>query len=89
MEVKMSGIRPRDLMNEGWISFELLNEESLNHEYTLKEYYELLQNSLKMHGMYGRNVKVQPGMPLYERAHNLGFLKWKDNKIKSLKKVNK
>ena len=82
MEVKMSGIRPRDLMNEGWISYELYSEEALDREYTLIEYYELLQNSLKMHGMYGRNVKVQPGMPLYERAHNLDFIKWKEKRLK-------
>lgn len=82
MEVKMSGIKPRDLMYEGWISYELYNEEQLDREYTLIEYYELLQNSLKMHGMYGRNVKVQPGMPLYERSHDLKFLKWKVKRLK-------
>jgi hypothetical protein len=86
MEIKMSGIKPRDLMNEGWISYELFNEEQLDREYTLKGYYELLLNALKMHGMYGRNKKVQPGMPLYERTNDLAFLKWKDNKVKSLKK---
>ena len=79
MKVKMSGVRPIDLMNEGWISYSCFSEELLDREYTLIRYYELLMNALKMHGMYGRNKKVQPGLPLYERAHDLELLEWKED----------
>jgi hypothetical protein len=44
--MKKSGVRRRDLINEGWFSF--LEDAGLDYEYTLKEYYKLLKNAVKI-----------------------------------------
>ena len=76
--MKKSGVKRIDLVNEGWVSF--LEGTDLDYEYTLKEYYELLKNAVKMHCMYGKGLKYKPGMPLYERYNDIEF----KEKVKSL-----
>lgn len=64
----MSGVKRKDIMNEGWITF--APGTDLEREYTLKEYCELLFVCSKIHYEHNHNGKYKPGMPLYERTIN-------------------
>lgn len=70
--MEMSGVKKKDLINEGWISF--LDGVDLEYEYTLKEYYLILREGVKMHCMYGQGKKYKPGFPLYERYNEPEFV---------------